>query len=86
MGILGRSIQLSEGRIVFVGTDMEAPGMNYLAFRNANGDDNKFVLSDEAVAALKELLSDPLAGMPLKDFPHKMVWKCVVNYEGKLPE
>jgi len=75
--VLGRTIHLSEGRIVFFGTCKDKPEEYYIGFRNAEGDDKKLILSREAKDALALLLRDPTAGMPLKDFPHKMQWRKV---------
>jgi len=83
--VLGRTIHLSDGRLVFFGTSAETPESYYLGFRNAEGDDKKLILSREAKDALAILLKDPMAGMPLKDFPHKMQWRKVEYSDRPTP-
>jgi hypothetical protein len=78
--VIGRMKELSEDRLVFLGTRESAPDLVYVAFRSSTGDEMKLVLSCEAMDALVELRRNPMAGMPLRPFPAKMVWQRV-NYE-----
>lgn len=75
--VLGRTINLSKGRVVFLGTSKITPDTYYFGFLSEDGDELKFSLSREAKEALYTLLTNPMAGMPLRDFPHKKIWRQV---------
>ena len=85
MKVLGRRIDLSDGRFVFFGTSEEQPDHFFLGFQNADEEQSKLRLSREAKDALVLLLKDPMAGMPLKEFPEKMVWEHVKYDDTKKP-
>ena len=75
--ILGRKIDLPEGRFVFFAAADET---YYLGFRNQQGQQTRLSLSREAKDALRALLSDPEAGLPLAECPDEqplMMWKYV---------
>lgn len=80
---VGRLIRLSEGRLVFVGAGLREPDTFRFGFRNSDGDDLTFKLSQEAALALRSLLMDPSAGERVTDFPHqkKTLGKWVVVNE-----
>jgi hypothetical protein len=82
--VLGRRIELSEGRVVFVGSRKGNPNERFIGFKNSEGDDTKLRLSKEAADALVLLLTDPAAGLPLAPFPHKMEWRVVNGDEGEV--
>ena len=77
MKVLGRRIELSDGRFVFFGTSEEKTDSFYFGFQSKDGEQLKFILSREGKDALAILLKDPMAGMPLREFPEKMIWKHV---------
>lgn len=77
MKVLGRKIELSDGRFVFLGTSEEQTDAYYFGFQSKEGEQLKFILSREAKDALAILLKDPIAGMPLKEFPEKKIWQVV---------
>lgn len=79
--VRGRMIEFGDGRIVFVGGRKDEPDTVYVGFRNAAGEDLKFRLTKEAWDTLFEMRKNPMMGMPLRDFPHKMVWTAV-DYDG----
>lgn len=79
--VLGRTVHLDGGRLVFLGTSKEMPDTLYVGFRSAEGKDLKFTLSREAFAALVEMATNPMHGMPLRDFPHRSVWQVVAEWK-----
>lgn len=78
--VLGRKVELSDGRLVYLGKSEEAPGVNCIGFRNAEGEDLLFTLSDEALNALIDLAGNRVDG-PLEDFPHKNVWQHIRKWD-----
>lgn len=80
--VLGRHIDLPDGRVVFLGQSKKHPENRYVAFKNAEGRDTKLVLSAEALNALKKLLTSPMTGMPLATFPHRFEWRLVKDGES----
>lgn len=75
--VLGRKIDLPDGRLVFFAATDDR---YYIGFRNECGEDTKLTLSREAKDALSALLSDPTVGAPLAPFPSgggPVMWKLV---------
>lgn len=82
LNVRGRRLDLSEGRLVYVGKSEERPGFVFVGFRNSAGEDTKLILSDEAAEALKNMLTSASYGYVCGDFPHKAVWAvCKPNPE-----
>lgn len=82
MAVQGRRIDLSDGRIVFLGADTEQPDRFFIGLRNAQQEDTKLTLSREAMAALVSLYNNEDTSLPLMDFPHQRVWKLVVERDA----
>lgn len=80
--VTGRRVDLTDGRVVFVGQSKRNPGWVYIGFKNSEGDDTKFLLSAEAAECFGKLLTDKKYGKVCGDFPHKTVWRVV--REGEL--
>lgn len=78
--VLGRRVEFEDGRIIFLGTCKDEPGVFFIGLRSKKGEDMKLRMSREAVEALVELFHNPMHGMPLADFPHKKMWR-VVDYD-----
>lgn len=77
--VRGYLTQLPSGALVYVGRDT-AKGEDsdyYIGFRNVGNVDTKLVLSQEAVAALRESLDRPLPTELDEEFPHKIEWEFV---------
>lgn len=55
--VVGKTIDLSGGRRVFVGTS-DQPDNYFLGFRNTEGEETRLVISREAKDALTALLMD----------------------------
>lgn len=62
--ITGRSIEIGEGRSVFVGSNGSGDGMTYIRFINEEQQATRFRISPEAKAALVQLLTQPAAPDP----------------------
>ena len=67
--VVGRRIDMADGRFVFLGTSEDDPPAYYVGFRNIHGEDTKFTLTNEAMTALRELLANPDVGLPVEPFP-----------------
>ncbi len=69
--VLGDIQHLDGGRLVFLGTHQDEPGTWYVGFRNREGHDTRFRLSDEAMQVLIKFVASyqPTAPRP---FPEKM--------------
>lgn len=59
----GRYVELSEKRLVFVGTFFEEPDAIAIAFKNGAGEVTRLKLSTEAAEALKGLLTKQIEGI-----------------------
>ena len=60
--VRGHIKHLDDKRVVFLGQDPATPDTWCLGFRNADGDDTLLKLSQEAVDAIKWLLTEPFKG------------------------
>lgn len=75
--IIGRLVPFNDGRMVFLS---KKPDRVYIAFKNKDGQDTKFCLSQEAYAALIAMENDPDVGTPERSFPlgdGKPKWRLV---------
>ena len=82
--VTGHMIRLDDTRLVFLGNSPEHPGIWFLGFRNADGQDTKLTFSPEAMAALLNLATAPTG--PKVSFPHKHVWRFVEGASGSAGE
>ncbi len=71
--VRGHIKMLDDTRLVFVGEE-SCSDDKLLGFRNANGEDTKVRLSQEAYEALKYLITEPFKGKRV-GFPYKLQWQ-----------
>ncbi len=87
--VLGDLHHLEGGRLVFLGTRSNEPGTWYVGFRNSEGDETKFKLSEEAMQALIELVASYPSTDP-QPFPFrsriKFTWREVEVERKKLKD
>lgn len=81
-GPWGRLISLSGGRLVFAGKCEGHSDITFIAFRNAEGHENFFALTNEALAALVKIQTQPDKCGPESTFPVSggsvRLWKVAV--------
>lgn len=82
--VRGHIKRLDDTRLVFFGQNPATPDTWCLGFRNAEGEDTLLKLSQEAVDALKWLLTDPFKGERVR-FPYvvKTAWVVTVQEAQK---
>lgn len=76
--VRGHIKQLDDKRLMFLGQDPTKPEEWCLGFRNADGDDTLLKLSQEAVDALKWLLTDPFKGKRVR-YPYILTTHWIVT-------
>jgi len=78
MKVVGRRIELSEGRIVFVGSCENEPGSVFIGIRSGEGVERFMTFSSEGAEALGKLLTDETIGTA-GPFPttEKTEWRVV---------
>ncbi len=74
--VTGHLVELSGGRLVFIGDSPDRPGTKFFAFRNEAGDDTKLTFSEEAIEAIRKILNEPFNGKRVH-YPHKFYWAVV---------
>lgn len=78
LDVKGTLAKLGDGRLVYVGRCADKPATSFIAFRNAEGVDTNFQLSDEARDVLLMLLSQPVGS---ERFPFKREWRVVTDHK-----